>query len=507
MSSFTETPGSFTKGNGPCNPPAMPGGSIKSYTQLIEAYENLTSMLAAHVASDLANEGANPHNGKGYVSAALEKKQNTLTFDSLPRNESGNPVTSEGIYNAIKAVADAKQELLTFDNTPAAGSINPVISAGIYNAIKDVKDNYQPRLLFTSIPSSTNKVVTKDTLEATVDAAVKPISISFDSFTSHFGKVSDIPVSGDKVAAVEYLLGKLNAQNVIDYTDWVTLSAQHAGLNTSATTQTSGAYILGMLSLDWGNETTETPTDDFKSKSARAYIKYINTFPLDAVVDMAVTKTADGYTGAITATVSHAPDSWKDLAFHLAEGTDSEGNKAVYLCISSSSFAYHPSEYPTIFRVCGENFIPATYTGYITPNNMNDAAQMPICSTACFNEVAATAVQNLAVTSLLANVIKAASGKAAINILEDGTIHILKNPKVGENGAELATTDDVNNIIPVGAVLRWPGNASAIPARYHICDGSTLPYSDNLAKLAEVLGMTEDEIVLPVEDCAIIRLY
>lgn len=507
MSSFTETPGSFTKGNGPCDPPAMSGGSIKSYTQLIEAYENLTSMLAAHVASDLANDGANPHNGKGYVTAALDKKQDTLTFDSQPRNESGNPVTSEGIYHAIKAVADAKQDLLTFDNTPAAGSINPVTSAGIYNAIKAIRDNYQVKLDFTSAPSDTNQVVTLYTLGQRLAQEFDHRDRDFAEFTSHFGKVPDIPVSGDKVAAAEYLLGKLNAQNVIDYTDWVTLSAQHAGLNTSAATQTSGAYILGMLSLDWGNETTETPTAEFKSKSARAYIKYINTFPLDAVVDMAVTKTASGYTGAITATVSHAPDAWKDLAFHLAEGTDSEGNKAVYLCISSSSFAYHPSEYPTIFRVCGENFIPATYTGYITPNSMNDEAQMPICSTACFNEVAATAVQNLAVASVLANVIKATSGEAAINILEDGTIHILKNPKVGEGGAVLVTTDDVDSIVPVGAVLRWPGNASAIPARYHVCDGSTIPYSDNLAKLAEVLGKTADEIVLPVEDCAIIRLY
>lgn len=507
MSSFTETPGSFTKGNGPCDPPAMSGGSIKSYTQLIEAYENLTSMLATHVASDLANDGANPHNGKGYVTAVLDKKQDTLTFDSLPRNESGNPVTSEGIYRAIKAVADAKQDLLTFDDTPAAGSINPVTSAGIYNAIEAIRDNYQLKLSFTSAPSYTNQVVTLYTLGQRIAEEFTPRDSRFAEFTSHFGKVPDIPVSGDKVAAAEYLLGKLNAQNVIDYTDWVTLSAQHTGLNTSVTTQTSGAYILGMLSLDWGNETTETPTAEFKSKSARAYIKYINTFPLDAVVDMAVTKTASGYTGAITATVSHAPDAWKDLAFHLAEGTDSEGNKAVYLCISSSSFAYHPSEYPTIFRVCGENFIPATYTGYITPNSMNDEAQMPICSTACFNEVAATAVQNLAVASVLANVIKATSGEAAINILEDGTIHILKNPKVGEGGAELVTTDDVDSIVPVGAVLRWPGNASAIPERYHMCDGSTIPYSDNLAKLAEVLGTTADEIVLPVEDCAIIRLY
>lgn len=66
------------------------------------------------------------------VSAALSKKQGTLTFDSAPENGSENPVTSGGIFTAL----EGKQDSLTFDSTPTEGSGNPVTSDGIYKAIQ-----------------------------------------------------------------------------------------------------------------------------------------------------------------------------------------------------------------------------------------------------------------------------------------------------------------------------------------------------------------------------------
>ena len=65
------------------------------------------------------------------VSAALSKKQGTLTFDSAPENGSENPVTSGGIFTAL----EGKQDALTFDSTPTEGSDNPVTSDGVYKAI------------------------------------------------------------------------------------------------------------------------------------------------------------------------------------------------------------------------------------------------------------------------------------------------------------------------------------------------------------------------------------
>ena len=62
--------------------------------------------------------------------------QNKLTFDSTPTTNSNNPVTSDGVYDALAT----KQDKLTFDSTPTANSNNPVTSQGIKAAI-DAKDS------------------------------------------------------------------------------------------------------------------------------------------------------------------------------------------------------------------------------------------------------------------------------------------------------------------------------------------------------------------------------
>lgn len=149
---------------------------------------------------------------KTEVDTALAAKQNTLTFDNTPTENSTNPVTSGGIYTALQNVQpdlsnyytkdeiddgnitisaalnelhDEKQDKLTFDSTPTAGSSNPVTSNGIvtyllnnyYNnqwvdmhllelqqamnaAIAGIEENYQPLLDFDTAPTqnSTNPV-------------------------------------------------------------------------------------------------------------------------------------------------------------------------------------------------------------------------------------------------------------------------------------------------------------------------------------------------------------
>ena len=72
----------------------------------------------------------------------LDDKQDTLTFDSAPTEDSNNPVTSGGVYTAL----ESKQDELTFDNAPTASSNNPVKSGGIYTAIDNVNAK-----LFSSI--------------------------------------------------------------------------------------------------------------------------------------------------------------------------------------------------------------------------------------------------------------------------------------------------------------------------------------------------------------------
>lgn len=95
-----------------------------------------------------------PYAMSSSVTSALALKQDILTFDSLPTENSLHPVTSGGVYNAIKTKADKseltnlvtttalstavqnKQDKLTFDNAPTENSDNPVKSKGIFNEFK-----------------------------------------------------------------------------------------------------------------------------------------------------------------------------------------------------------------------------------------------------------------------------------------------------------------------------------------------------------------------------------
>ena len=77
----------------------------------------------------------NPVTSSGILTA-LNAKQNTLTFDTVPTANSNNPVQSKGILTAL----NAKQNTLTFDSTPTANSNNPVTSNGILNALNTKQD-------------------------------------------------------------------------------------------------------------------------------------------------------------------------------------------------------------------------------------------------------------------------------------------------------------------------------------------------------------------------------
>lgn len=91
----------------------------------------------------------------GGVYTALGTKQDTLTFDNAPTENSNNPVKSGGIYTAL----GTKQDTLTFDNTPTENSNNPVTSDGIYDALADKQDV----LTFDNVPTeNSNNPVTSD---------------------------------------------------------------------------------------------------------------------------------------------------------------------------------------------------------------------------------------------------------------------------------------------------------------------------------------------------------
>ena len=65
------------------------------------------------------------------VVAGITGKQDVLSWDDAPVEDSINPVKSGGIFTALSG----KQDALTFDATPTDGSSNPVTSGGVHAAI------------------------------------------------------------------------------------------------------------------------------------------------------------------------------------------------------------------------------------------------------------------------------------------------------------------------------------------------------------------------------------
>lgn len=73
----------------------------------------------------------------GGIKDKFDTKQDILSFDSIPTQDSTMPVTSGGVKTAL----DAKQDTLTFDNSPKYNGTNPVSSKGIYDAISYAKSD------------------------------------------------------------------------------------------------------------------------------------------------------------------------------------------------------------------------------------------------------------------------------------------------------------------------------------------------------------------------------
>ena len=88
-------------------------------------------------------------------------KQDRLTFDTTPTENSQNPVQSGGIFAALAG----KQDKLTFDLQPTQYSTNPVVSGALYNIFQAINS------LFPSGATSQNKLTDKQYVDGKVSGA------------------------------------------------------------------------------------------------------------------------------------------------------------------------------------------------------------------------------------------------------------------------------------------------------------------------------------------------
>ena len=88
-------------------------------------------------------------------------KQDKLTFDTTPTENSQNPVQSGGIFAALAG----KQDKLTFDQQPTQYSTNPVVSGALFNIFQAINS------LFPAAASTQNKLTDKQYVDGKIQEA------------------------------------------------------------------------------------------------------------------------------------------------------------------------------------------------------------------------------------------------------------------------------------------------------------------------------------------------
>lgn len=334
----------FTQFNGP---QGSYGPSAKDMAELIAAYNQLSTQLNSHIQKTVAFSEETGVTESGFVhgvKTALDQFYVKLTgkADKTAFNE------LQRLVEETSNVANANKTKLT--NTEAQVSINT-------SEVATLKTN-------------TSELTRKVGVHGTDISALKALTTELEQSVSVLMEVHELlnvlsfADNGATVAQFEpiissakYILGKIHALKIIDFTQFAEVNAQFAGTGAMNDTVTNGLYVLGKLSSDWTNQGNAPTTNIFKA--ARAYIKYENTKPFDAIVDMCCSTNGTDFNGAITAQVSKGANEWTGLQFHLVSATDNKGEKAIYLCISADGLAKDAYNSSALnFLVAGVNFIP-----------------------------------------------------------------------------------------------------------------------------------------------------
>ena len=494
----------FTQWNGP---QGASGPSAKDMLALVEAYNNLSTKLAAHIEAVAPTDTA-IHGIVSYV------KDIKAQLEALI----GTKATTEAL-DTVKTAADAAATKIALNE--AVANIEELIAAKASNSALDEKADK------TTAAALSNQITALITI-------VDNLKTDYESHIAHITDEVILLAFDCAIKTATYIIGKIKAFKVIDFTKWAHFSAPFAGTGSLSDTSTNGAFIIGCLSLDWSDD-VNAPAEEYAHKAARAYVKYVNSNPFDAICDMVVTSTDEGYVGSLTVHLAKKAGTWKDLAFHLILGTNSKHTKCVYLAVSSKGLASTNADYSnTNFRACGENFIPVGEDGYITPSGMLEGITSAVIGT---NANSITGVDNLRVNQLWSQNYFDGDGYSLLKVVstidpDDDTkyrqvfigdanhdeITFIKRPSMiveTEEGKQVqayfVTARDITNVtLPVGAIIRWApvnddGSLKNIPSGYLACDGSKVSNID-YPELCELLGYDEYGMsTLPDESHSIIK--
>lgn len=494
----------FTQFNGP---QGSSGPSTKDITALIDAYNQLSIKLTAHIEA-LAPTDSTVHGIVNYVTDIKTQ------LETLIGAKAGNSDLKD--VRTIAEAAATQSEL-----NSAVQNLNNLIAGKA--SVEDIE----------SKADTTDITAIKKDIE-TLTSTLNALDEAWKAYSAH---VTDSTIKLAFNCAIEsatFIIGKIKAFKVIDFTKWAHFSAPFAGTGGISDTSTNGVFILGCLSLNW-EEDQHAPDEEHSHKAARAYIKYVNSNPFDAICDMVVTKTDKGYVGLLTVHLAKKAGTWPGLAFHLLLGTNSKHTECVYLAVSAEGLSSTSGDYSnTNFRACGENFLPVGEDGYVTPSGMLNGITSTVIGT---NASSIISIDKLLPGQIWSSNYFDADGYSLLKVIskidpDDKTtyrqvfignvnhneITFVRRPSMiiededGEQKQEYFITkqDVINSVIPIGSIIRWApvnenGKLKNIPAGYLACDGSQISNAD-YPELCKLLGFDENGMsTLPSEDHSIIK--
>lgn len=201
----------------------------------------------------------------------VDKEEGKGLSEANFTNQEKAKLTALPTAQELADILALKQDNLTFDNTPTDGSANPVTSDGIFEAIKNFITKAVDDLINYYTKSQT---YTKDEVQALI-AAIKQFNIL---------AVNELPVASAQTVDTLYLVPSENpgTQNVKD--EYITLTKQEGG-------QTVYYWeCIGRTEIDLSNYTTFS---DVNTAIATALAAYYTSTQVDNLIAAAVGSVAD----------------------------------------------------------------------------------------------------------------------------------------------------------------------------------------------------------------------
>lgn len=342
----------FSDWNGPSN-----GGSslpqVKTLEGLLVQLSTLSNQISAIGTALEAHESHVLTGLHGPIQEDYATKINAL------RNEIGTIASAVG---PIKAALDAAKEYVD-------GKLGTLTQGTVAATIK--AEETRAKTIEAELTAEIESEVAERI--ASVKVATDAIDAMLTEFTTDWLKVKKISnptgtlIIDSDIQALDMLIGRLKVAEVVDFTKWADVNAQAVP---DGETTNNVVLLLGCLSTEYDSRENGVPGIAQKHKPARVYIKFINSRPWNAIVDLVATvdssNNSEGSmqrTGSIFAQCAKTASRDKPIQFGIYYGTNKSGEHRIYLgVVVDEALAYVSGNYVSglNFKVVGENFIPFT---------------------------------------------------------------------------------------------------------------------------------------------------